>query len=275
MSGKPSQGAMTVLVLAGRRGGMLDPLAAAAGVSHKCVAPVAGRPMIAHVLDALAASDSVGQLVVSIDDPGVLHQLPEVRALADAGRLRLAEAQPNLVDSVLLAAEGASFPLLITTADNVLLNPATIARIQNAVLRETADIAVAFARREAVLAAHPDGQRRFYRFSDDAYSNCNCYWIASREGLKAAGVFRQGGQFAKHPVRIIRAFGFCNLVRFRFGIGSLDAAFRRFSRRFKLSIRPVIVEDGAVAIDVDNARTLGIVELLLHARAYTPAEAAE
>jgi NDP-sugar pyrophosphorylase family protein len=37
-------GTMTALILAGRRGNTLDPLAAAAGVSHKCIVPIAGRP---------------------------------------------------------------------------------------------------------------------------------------------------------------------------------------------------------------------------------------
>ena len=49
--------------------------------------------------------------------------------------------------------------------------------------------------------------------------------------------------------------------------GPWNSAFRRFSRRFRLTIRPVILSDGAVAIDVDNARTLGVAEAILAARA--------
>lgn len=267
---------MTALVLAGRRGGTLDPLAAAAGVSHKCIVPVAGRPMIAHVLETLAASDAIRAIIVSIDDVELLRGLPEVRRLIDRGMLRLIEARANLVDSIVAAAEEATFPLLVTTADNVLLDPASVSAMQRDARRAGAEIAVAFARREAVLAAHPDGQRRFYRFSDGAFSNCNSYWIGNRDALKAAEVFRQGGQFAKHPLRIVRAFGFLNLIRFRFGIGSLDSAFRRFSRRFRLAVRAVIFENGAIAIDVDNERTLGIAEQLLRERkAVQVAAAAE
>ena len=263
-------GKMTALVLAGRRGDTLDPLAVGAGVSHKCIVPVAGKPMILHVLGTLAASDAVHAIIVSIDDVALLQELPDVRRLIDEGMLRLVQAQPNLVDSILTAAEGAEFPLLVTTADNVLLDPVSVSAIQRDAGRAKADIAVAFARREAVLSAHPDGQRRFYNFSDGAFSNCNSYWIGRRDALKAAEVFRQGGQFAKHPLRILHAFGLLNLIRFRFGIGSLDAAFRRFSRRFRLSIRPVILENGAIAIDVDNERTHGIAQILLLDRRTSP-----
>ena len=267
-------GAMTALVLAGRRGGTLDPLAAAASVSHKCIVPVAGRPMIAHVLDTLAKSDAIRAIIVSVDDVEMLQSVPEVRCLIESGMLRLVPARPNLVDSIVAAAEDAAFPLLVTTADNVLLDAASVSAIHRDARRAGADIAVAFARREAVLAAHSDGQRRFYRFSDGAFSNCNSYWIGNRDALKAAEVFRQGGQFAKHPLRIVHAFGLINLIRFRFGIGSLDAAFRRFSRRFRLAVRAVIFDNGAVAIDVDNERTLGIAEQLLRERAASRIAAA-
>lgn len=117
-----------------------------------------------------------------------------------------------------------------------------------------------------MIAAHPDGQRRFYRFRGGEYSNCNTYVLGSREALKAAEVFRGGGQFAKFPMRIVKAFGLLNLIRFRYGLATLDGAFRGFSRRFGLTIRPVLVSDGALAIDVDNERTLHVAETILGER---------
>lgn len=255
---------VTVLVLAGRRGGQADPLAQAAGTPLKCLAPVAGRPMILHVLDALAAAPCVSDIRISVDMPVALMGLPEIRALADAGQLRLLQARDNIADSVTAALAGARWPVIVTTADNVMLTPAAITAFATAAAG--ADIAVAFARRDDVLAAHPEAQRRFYRFSCGAYSNCNTYWIGGPGALGPVEAFREGGQFAKHPARIARAFGILNLVRFRLGIGTLAAAFRRFSRRYGHTLRPVVLGDGALAVDVDNARTLGIAETLLRAR---------
>jgi len=57
-----------------------------------------------------------------------------------------------------------------------------------------------------------------------------------------------------------------NLLRFHYGIGSLGAAFRRFSRRFRLDMKAVILSDGAVAIDVDNERTRDVAETILMSR---------
>lgn len=259
-------GRTTAVVLAGRRDGATDPLAIAAGVTHKCLVPVAGQPMLLHVIDALAANPRIGEIRVVIEQPALLGALAPLRGLIGSGRLKGIGARPNLVDSVLASAEGAAFPLLITTADNVLLTPDTVDEMIAGCAAAQADAAVAFTRRAFVLAAHPDGQRKFYRFADDAYSNCNTYWLRDRAALKAAETFRSGGQFVKHPLRIVGAFGLLNLLRFRFGIGTLEQAFARFSRRFRLRISPVILSDGAVAIDVDHARSHGVAEQVLAAR---------
>lgn len=255
---------VTALVLAGRREGLIDPLAAAAGLADKCIVPVAGKPMILHVLEALDATPQVGRIVVSINDADVLEGLPQIRAWRDSGKLRIEKARTNLVDSVLCALQMEPFPAIVTTADNTLLTSHSasqfIARAQHA------DVAVAFARKRSVLAAHPEGQRRFYKFSDDSYSNCNTYWLGSERAQAVAEVFRSGGQFAKHPGRIIEAFGLINLLRFHYGVGTLDAAFARFSQRFGLAMKAIIIEDGAAAIDVDNPRTLAVTEAIMAER---------
>jgi 2-C-methyl-D-erythritol 4-phosphate cytidylyltransferase len=56
----------TAVVLAGSRGGA-DPVAQVSGVSHKAFADIAGKPMVAHVLDTLAASPSVGEIIVVVE----------------------------------------------------------------------------------------------------------------------------------------------------------------------------------------------------------------
>ncbi|WP_298398668.1 NTP transferase domain-containing protein [Sphingobium sp.] len=267
-------GRTTAVILAGRRDGATDPLALAAGVTHKCLVPVAGQPMLLHVIEALAANRRIGEIRVVIEQPELLRDLPTLRGLIASGRLKGIGAQPNLVDSVLASTQGAAFPLLITTADNVLLTPEAVDEMIDGCAATQADAAVAFTRRAFVLAAHSQGQRKYYRFADDSYSNCNTYWMRDRSALRVAETFRSGGQFVKHPLRIVSAFGLLNLIRFRYGIGTLEQAFGRFSRRFRLRISPVILTDGAVAIDVDNARTRDVAETVMADRA-TLAIAAE
>jgi GTP:adenosylcobinamide-phosphate guanylyltransferase len=252
----------SILILAGRRPGAVDALAEAYGVADKCLVPVAGRPMIAHVLES-AADSAAKQIFVSTHHAGLLGELNDPVIDLLGNRLIIVPAADNLADSVIAVAGVARFPLLVTTADNCLLSPATIAEIEAEADRLGVDAGVAMARREDVLAVHPAGQRRFYEFSDVAVSNCNAYWIGHPNALRAAEAFRGGGQFVKKPFRIMHAFGLINLLRFRFGLGPIHHIFARISRHLKVEVAPLLVSNGATAIDVDNERSLRATEALM------------
>ncbi len=254
---------VTVVVLAAQREGKLDPLAAEAGVSHKCLVPIGGRPLLAHVLAALAATDGIGEVRIVVE-PGAEARLKQI-AIGSGLLASFVPASSNIADSVYAGAHRIEGPLVVTTADNVLLTPEAVAQVVERLVAGD-DTVIALARKESVLAAHPHGQRRFYKFSDGEFSNCNLYGL-SRRGLRLAEAFRSGGQFAKNPMRIVRTFGFLNLLLLRYGLLSLDKATQRASRRFRARVSTVVLADGAHAIDVDNARTYEIAAKLLERRA--------
>lgn len=253
----------TIVVLAAQRNGRLDPLAAEAGVTHKCLVPIGGLPLLAHVLSALGEVGQIDSIRISVED-GAADKLRPIAAVSGLP-ISFVTAADNIADSVYRAAEGSSRPVVVTTADNVLLTPGAVRQVM-ASLAGGADAVVALARKEDVLAAHPQGQRRFYRFKDGEFSNCNLYGL-SREGLKLAETFREGGQFKKNPMRIARAFGFLNLLLLRFAMVGLAGGMKRLSRRFKVKVEAVVLADGAHAIDVDNKRTYEIAAELLDRRA--------
>ena len=260
MSAEPQ---VTAIVLAAQREGRLDPLAAEAGVSHKCLVPIGGRPLLAHVLAALAKVARIGAVQIVVE-PGAAARLKQV-AVGSGVLAELVEAADNIADSIYAGAGAAAGPVVITTADNVLLTPAAVEQVIDR-LKGGEDTVIVLARKEDVLSAHPQGQRRFYRFRDGEFSNCNLYGL-SRAGLRLAETFRSGGQFAKHPLRIAQAFGFLNLILLRYGLVSLDDGMRRLSRRFGAKVGALVLSDGAHAIDVDNARTYSIAAELLERRA--------
>lgn len=257
---------VTALVMAGKRSGTLDPLAARAGVSQKSVVPVYGKPMIEHVIAALAACDRVGEIRVIAHEPDEIAAIPLVAQLQAEGRLMFRPGAFNLVDSVFSGAEGGGFPLLITTSDNCLVTAEGYAEFIDKALTAEAGAAAALARKEDVIAADPVGQKKFYEFSDGGYSNCNTYWIGSAEALGAAEIMRTGGQFVKYPSRIAKAFGVMNLIRFYFGWGDKDKLFAQVSKRFGYKLVPVVLSNGEYAIDVDEERSFGITEKLLARR---------
>ncbi len=259
-------GTVTALVLAGKRAGVLDPLAQRAGVAQKAVVPVHGIPMIERVVMQVAACDRVGAIRIVAHEKDEIAALPTIAALMQQGRISFHEGRHNLVDSVFAGADGADFPVMITTADNCLVTPEGYAEFITGCLAAKAEGAAGLARKEDVQAADPQGQQRFYQFRDGGYSNCNLYWLGHANALKAAEIWREGGQFVKFPRRIIKAFGLLNLIRFRLGNGTKEKLFAQISQRFNLRLVPVVLSDGHFAIDVDNETTFAVTEKILKRR---------
>src|SRR3546814_811807 len=66
-----------ILVLAGRRSAALDPLAKAAGVTHKCLVPVRGEAMVGRVLRTAADAWPDAELFLSVDDFSAVAEEPD------------------------------------------------------------------------------------------------------------------------------------------------------------------------------------------------------
>lgn len=256
----------TILVLAGKRDGKLDPLAERACVSHKAVVPIGGKPLIGHVLATLEKAWDDARILVSIHDPSVLDGVEEIRRLRAAGRLEMCAAQHGIAESVEAAAKQAEWPLLITTGDNALTTVDALHQIHANGIEQAADVVLGLAKREDIQAAHPDAPKGIYQFRDIAISNCNLFWLGNPNALSAVEAFRSGGQFFKNRSRIVKAFGLVNLIRFILKTETVDGAMVRLSMRFGVKIAAHRFTDGRLAIDVDNERTYRITEELLRAR---------
>jgi len=259
---------LTALVLAASRRGSEDPVAAITGQTHKCLVEVAGQTMIERVIEVLLDSGVCGRILVSIESESILRQVPRLAAWLDDGVIEITPSEANLADSILaLAAAGAPpLPLLLTTADNVLHTPELIEGFARDALACGADVAVGMTPEATVRAEFPDEQIGFFRFRDGGCSFCNLFLFRSAKSFEVAEAFRSGGQFRKKPWRILQAFGVMNLVLYRRGRLSLDAAFGRISAKFGLRLETIEVPYAFAPIDVDNPRTYDLSQRILSKR---------
>lgn len=260
-----SEQQVTVIVLAAQRTGVVNPLAKRAGVSHKCIVPICGRPLIEHVMETLTTLPAIKAIRVVLEPDGQA----EVNSVLEPFRTRgipieLVNSDANIAQSVLDATKDEEGPFIITTADNVLLTHDGFEQVRTTL--QTADATIGVTTRDRVWSIHRQGQRGFYEFKDDGYANCNLYGLANRKSFKATEIFREGGQFQANKGRMVRAFGLFNIILMRFGLITLPKGLERVGKRFGLKLKPVIFEDGALAIDVDNERTYAICEWVLGQR---------
>jgi GTP:adenosylcobinamide-phosphate guanylyltransferase len=247
------------LVLAGTRPGG-DPLARHAGVSHKALIEVGGKPMLARVLAALDAVPDVTRIVVAIDRPGVLEQLPP------CGKpVAVMPAASGPSASVAAALEREQLPLLVTTADHALLQAAWVMEFLAAgrAAPVEADALVALARREAVLAAVPDTIRTWLRFSDGDYSGCNLFLLRTPAATALVRLWQQLEAERKRPLAMLKRLGFTYALRYRLRLLGLAQALDRVGSVAGARLAPIVLSDGRAAIDVDKPADLALVQRLL------------
>ncbi|TFH28736.1 MAG: hypothetical protein E4H00_08245, partial [Myxococcales bacterium] len=110
------------LVLAGRRASG-DPVAEQAGLTHKALLPIAGQPMAARVLRALAAQPDIETISISCDDPGLVTRLAALVGDACA-RVRIEHHTSGRSPASSVADYLTSLPdgerVIVTTGDHAL-----------------------------------------------------------------------------------------------------------------------------------------------------------
>lgn len=261
---KPSEtfSNVEVLVLAGARASG-DELAQAHGVPSKAHIRVAGRSMIARVLDALAASQSANQIYVvgmqAYDQLQPAEGWPAVRHMSGA------RGPAASVYNVLTQFERET-SVLVTTCDHALLSPAIIDQFLQDTDAANADLTVALARREDIEAAYPDVRRTYLNFGDGAYSSCNLFCLKTPAANSVVKFWQRAEQDRKQPWRIAWRFGIIPALRILIGRPSQEKVFAIVSKCLGVTIKAVVLPYADAAVDVDTQEDLTLVERVIAER---------
>ncbi|MDX1625327.1 MAG: nucleotidyltransferase family protein [Wenzhouxiangellaceae bacterium] len=250
-----SERRLEAIVLAGDRGPG-DPLSVGHGVPGKVLVPVEGRPLLAHVLDAVCDCPVVGTVAVAAPDrPGfaeLLAQRPSVRRVAPA------DGPAASVQRALEALEGRR-PVLVVTGDHPLLRAGWLEEFADRAAATGADAVVGVVSHALVQQAFPGSKRTRYRFRDLQVCGTNLFYLSDRAAADVAAVWRGFEADRKRPWRILRRLGPGVLFRYLLGRLDLDAAMRALSRRIGVEVRAVVLEWPEAAVDVDSPADLELV----------------
>lgn len=244
------------LVLAGRRPEG-DPLAAAHGVSHKALLPLAGRSMLGHVLRAVHGA-GLSRIAVCTDAPETLAADPDVAALRRRGLLELWPADASPAASVAAALRRAApSPLLVTTADHPLLGARPLAWFRRKAAALDADAVVGVVD-EATAAAGPASRRTWIRLRDGRVTGANLFWLRPPGAVRAAAFWRRAERSRKRPWRLAALFGPLALARFAAGRLDLAEATDRASAAMGARVTAVRLPFPECALDVDGPEDLAV-----------------
>ncbi len=252
------------IVLAGERpgGGVL---ARALDLPAGVLAPLAGRPCLARVLDTLRDSRTVTDVTLCGPARSVLDTVADVRVLIDAADVTWREPASGPAASALAGADGRPFPLLLTSGDHGLLTPAIVDGFCERAARQDADLVVGLVPHAAVARAFPDSQRTLLKFADGARCGSNLFALLRPESVRALEFWQAVEADRKRPWRIARRLGVITLMRYLLGRLSADAAFAVLSERAGCTVGWVAVEEPRAAVDVDSEADWRLADSILTA----------
>jgi len=258
----------SAIVLAGRRSPE-DPLARAAGATHRALLDIEGEPMLLRVVRQLLARPSIERLLINIDAPELLADYEELEALRSRGQVELLRSTDSPSESVLESLEWAGLergPTLVTTADHALLDDPILDAFIDGSERLEADLTVGLVSRETIVARFPEAKRTYLRFRDDAFSGANLFLFRTPAAAGAARFWRRVEKERKRPWRIAKAFGPITLLLFVTRRLTLDAALDRASGIIGARVRAVPLDIAEAAVDVDKIEDLELVRRILAER---------
>lgn len=239
----------TALVLAGSRGAA-DPVALAAGTSHKAFADINGTPMIGYVLDSLRAEPRITRIAVSIET--------DAPALPD-GVDRL-DAKDSPAASLCAAMASLQVPLLVTTADHPLLRPEMIASFLDQAEGNPAQALAALCPKEVAEQAGNPAKRTYLPFRDGQASGTNMFALKTPQAVAVAEFWRKLETLRKSPLRMAKAIGPGLLIRTAFRRLDRAHAEKALGRTTGCPVAFAVITHPDAAHDVDTAADLAFVK---------------
>lgn len=251
----------TAFLLAGSRPSG-DPLAQSMMLGHKALIPVGGEPMVLRPLRALLASPEVGNVIVLTQDPEDLRPV-----LPDDDRISIRASSGTIAQTIAeqLADRAASFPVLVTTADHALLDPAMIAEF--AAKAEGSDLAIAVVESKPLLARFPQAKRTWIGFRGGRYSGANLFSFGSQRVLPAVKRWGVVEQDRKKGWRVLAALGPALLLGAVLKLRTIHQSAAAIGRKLGIELRIVEMSNPMAAIDVDKTADHLLVEDILAGRA--------
>jgi GTP:adenosylcobinamide-phosphate guanylyltransferase len=245
-----------IILAAGR--GPDDPMAKAFGVLHKAALPIAGKPMLQWVLDALDQTAILKPFLVVIDDRAALQNFSDIEILP---------AQNSAPASAIAAIQHLkSFPILVTTGDHPLLTPAMVNIMLDQATANGADVSVGLATAEIINAKYSETKRTYFNLGGTRVSGCNLFAITSARGLKIFERWQHLEKNRKRPWKLVSAFGVKPIIWFALGQLTPQRAFDYMSQRLGIKILPVFLPFAEAAIDVDKPADHVLAERILKQR---------
>uniref|UniRef100_A0A540VHB4 Acylneuraminate cytidylyltransferase n=1 Tax=Litorilinea aerophila TaxID=1204385 RepID=A0A540VHB4_9CHLR len=260
----PPQTTFDAIILAGYDPDRPHPLTQGRGEPHKVLLPVAGRPMIGYVLQALADSGCVTSGVIVGMEPtaGLEFDLPvdylpnrgSIFANAAAGFQHLAGRQDPRRHA------------LLVSADVPLLTGEMVRWFVNACQPLDKDAYWGIVEKQVLERTFPHSRRTYLRLVEGQFCNGDLFLGRIEAALRQQALIRELVERRKNVLSQLRLLGPRVLLKFLLRRLSMADLIGVADRVLGLQGQPVILPFAEAGMDVDKPHHLAQVEAYLRSR---------
>jgi CTP:molybdopterin cytidylyltransferase MocA len=258
------QPSLVAVITAGRSPSEDDPLAAYTRGASKALIPIGGRPMIAHVVAAIASSRYVRHVAIVALDPATPVEFPiPVDHIPDTG---------SMLDNIAAGLQHAQnrYPsldaILLSSSDIPTVTPSIVDAFVEECFRTDHEIYYSVVERDVMERRFPGSRRSYVHLREGDFAGGDMLVIRPGLLLRQRALWQRLAAARKHALRQASMFGTWPLLRLLTRRMSLEEAEQRASRALGVRGRAVPCPYAEIAMDVDKPFQLEIVRAEIEAR---------
>jgi len=241
-----------------------DPLAEYTQGKPKALIPIAGKPMIAHVVDALARSRYVQHIIIVALDPAAEVQFPvAVEYVPDAGDL-LSNAEVGIRYA------GDNYPdtdaVLLSSSDVPTITPHIVDAFIEECFRTDHDLYYSVIERSVMEARFPESRRSYVHLREGDVAGGDILLIRPSLALSRRELWQNLAAARKNALKQARMLGLWTFLKLATRRLSLAEAERRACKVLNIRGRIIPFPYAEVGMDVDKPFQLEIARVELEAR---------
>jgi GTP:adenosylcobinamide-phosphate guanylyltransferase len=244
------------LVLAGGEGAIIDPT-----VHVKGLVPIAGRPMIQWVVEALRASETIGEIALVIPSAEGLGSWAD-----DVDHVVLSDS--NFIENAIAGCDVFMDKgyVLGATGDLPALTPEAIDDYVNRSLASGAEVTYPLVKAEDMEAQFPGSQRTYVKVAGGPVTGGNMMVMSPDIVRRNRQIVQRLFDTRKSPVAMARVIGIPFIFKYITGRLRVDDVERKMEQLLGAKCAAVYTPFASIGADVDKPIDVVVAERVLYKR---------
>lgn len=236
-------------------------LSGVSDAAYEALIPVAGRPMVHYVLDALRACESVERIIL-VGPREVLSKLDGLDGV------EVVAAGESIVENLRRGIESMQTQgfALVVTSDIPMLHPEAVEDFLRRCRARAADIYYPIVAKESNEAKYPGVVRTYVRLKEGTFTGGNLALVKPEVVRACEPMIAQAVAMRKNPLKLSRLLGFKFIVKLLLRRLTLAEIEERVYKILGFRGAGVISPYPEVGIDIDKPQDLELVERVFRNR---------